>query len=247
MPRFVQGVAVGATPSISADASHRGWRLPAGKRKLAGALLAAFVFLALLRDAMDGTRALEHADVDPARHTPRGSHDLTRDHAASRDARLLRPGLDADDQLSSPESSLDVDERLRVPTAATAAASRQADPARLSDPSSCDAALVDKIDEIERQAARWQAMVLQRAREHTERAVAEARGILGGASSGRGPSNHDGVRAGLERERWCDMAEGGVGSVGAVPRPEGSVGRFRVAHANVPARAGRSVSHIRRR
>ena len=101
MPRFVQGVAVGATPSISADASHRGWRLPAGKRKLAGALLAAFVFLALLRDAMDGTRALEHADVDPARHTPRGSHDLTRDHAASRDAHLLRPRLDADDQLSS--------------------------------------------------------------------------------------------------------------------------------------------------
>lgn len=183
MPRFVQGVAVGATPSISADASRRGWRLPAGKRKLAGALLAAFVFLALLRDAMDGTRALEHADVDPARHTPRGSHDLARDHAASRDARLLRPPLDADDHLASPESSLDVDERLRVPTAASAAASRPADPARLPDPSSCDAALVDKIDEIERQAARWQAMVLQRAREHAERAVSEARGVGGGASS----------------------------------------------------------------
>ena len=71
MPRFVQGVAVGATPSISADASHRGWRLPAGKRKLAGALLAAFVFLAL-RDAMDGTRALEHADVDPPATPPAG-------------------------------------------------------------------------------------------------------------------------------------------------------------------------------
>ena len=178
----------------------RGWRLPAGKRKLAGALLAAFVFLALLRDAMDGTRALEHADVDPARHTPAGP---TTSLAITR-----RPATHASFALVSTRTTTLVARVVSgcrratsVPTAATAAASRQTDPARLpTRPRATPRSSTRSTRSTSGGAVAGDGPPARAGTHRTRRRG--ARGILGGPHPPR-RQRRRGPR-GLERERWCE-------------------------------------------